>query len=480
MWNYPSIRNSNGSASLTISTECCRSANDSKGQIFLFLFWSIVLIAAIVLGFSYRSSQELKMVSASWERSKVFFISWSALQEVIRILNKDDTTVDSYQDEWHTKWAKGKMKGETKEGTWKVERIYDMERYVDINKAGEEVLKRIYGQLPIFYDSLLDWLDADSTPRPNGAEDDYYKNQDYGCRNGDIRNLFELGMIRGGDQIIKAMLDTDTKIARSKFSPFDMVEYYSRLEQESSLSNPVTRVPPRCSIGVGEWYSGTSPQKGRIQFGFHGFFPWGSSLLSGFLWKQNLAYADGGCGHGSCDGDPWPFDPWNPPWPGGPWPPGSPGPPEDPPQGPPFDPPDPQPRGEGVTVYGDGRCNINTSLPQVLSALGLQKDTVRRIIWFTRVSNNIFPAADTNTIVTELIKAGWLKPREVLFNTIVSNINTVVNKGKLKVNSSYFLVKITSDTFKGAVHKAIAVVKRTKDAQGQTSCKVVAWWEWIF
>jgi len=58
------------------------------------------------------------------------------------------------------------------------------------------------------------------------------------------------------------------------------------------ISNPVTRVPPRCSIGVGEWHNGTSPQKGRIQFGLHGFCPWGSRslrILTVFLLLLSLA-----------------------------------------------------------------------------------------------------------------------------------------------------------------------------------------------
>jgi hypothetical protein len=405
----------------------------------MFLFWTFVFLAAVVLGLTYRSSQELKMVAAGWERAKAYFIAWSGLQTVIDILNKEDSTTDSYLDDWHKNWTDGKIKGTLKEGKWKLEYIYDTERYVDINKSGEDVLGRIYGQMPEFFDSLRDWLDKDSKPRPLGAEDDYYraKGFNYECRDGAIRNLFEFGMIRGGDEIVQTPTDKNLGFPIPYSEPYEYS--YASLNEENNI------------------------------------LFW---LLNFFL-NECMAFAHSG-GKFIPGPFPWPIGPIMP-GPGGPWPfPISPGPPEEPPQGPPFEPPQPDPKGEGVTVYSDdGRVNINTALPQVLSALGFQRDTVLRIMWY-RMSGNVFPDGETNTVITELIKTGWLKPRESLFQTIAQNIADVAGKARLKAKSSHFFVIITSETSKGAQYKVIAIIKRSRDVSAnKTYCSVVAWWEWI-
>lgn len=48
-------------------------------------------------------------------------------------------------------------------------------------------------------DAIVDWVDADNTIRPNGAESDYYSGgqQPYRCKNGPISSLEELLLVRG-------------------------------------------------------------------------------------------------------------------------------------------------------------------------------------------------------------------------------------------------------------------------------------------
>lgn len=48
-------------------------------------------------------------------------------------------------------------------------------------------------------DSIVDWVDADSTSRPNGAEDDYYAGMatPYRCKNGPLNSLDELLLVQG-------------------------------------------------------------------------------------------------------------------------------------------------------------------------------------------------------------------------------------------------------------------------------------------
>jgi hypothetical protein len=180
-------------------------------------------------------------------------------------------------------------------------------------------------------------------------------------------------------------------------------------------------------------------------------------------------------------GPPFPERPFPFPRPGpGPLPGPPPGPPEAPPQGPPIPIRQPTPMGTGITVYGDGRTNINTAWDPVLGALGFLPETVKRILWY-RLSGHVFKQANADYIVKQLLKTGWLKTGEPLYTQIVLNIKNVANTGKLKINSSYFRVRITAETSHATPYTAVAVVKRFRDINGKVRFNIVSWWEtsWI-
>ena len=77
---------------------------------------------------------------------------------------------------------------------------------VDINKAGESLLKTMLGGLDIeqhekdiIVDSILDWRDENNLHRMNGAEDDYYRSlpEPYECKDADFDSIEELLLVRG-------------------------------------------------------------------------------------------------------------------------------------------------------------------------------------------------------------------------------------------------------------------------------------------
>ena len=67
---------------------------------------------------------------------------------------------------------------------------------------GAQALQNLPGINSIIVDSILDWLDADDDPRPQGAESDWYRQQgkSYGARNALIIALEELLLIREVDR----------------------------------------------------------------------------------------------------------------------------------------------------------------------------------------------------------------------------------------------------------------------------------------
>jgi DNA uptake protein ComE-like DNA-binding protein len=70
---------------------------------------------------------------------------------------------------------------------------------LNINQATEEMLEKLPKMTPYLVQGLLDFLDADDTPRPEGAEQEYYDGlaTPYRILNGPLNTLEEILLVRG-------------------------------------------------------------------------------------------------------------------------------------------------------------------------------------------------------------------------------------------------------------------------------------------
>jgi DNA uptake protein ComE-like DNA-binding protein len=77
---------------------------------------------------------------------------------------------------------------------------------LDLNEASEAMLSRLPGLKLSQAQALWDFLDVDDTPRPEGAEQEYYDTlpTPYGVRNGRLASVDELLLVRG---FTRALLD---------------------------------------------------------------------------------------------------------------------------------------------------------------------------------------------------------------------------------------------------------------------------------
>ncbi len=84
-------------------------------------------------------------------------------------------------------------------------RIEDERGKVPINLLDDELAARLMEAIGLGYgdaartaaDSLIDWIDDDEEPRPEGAEVDYYQSRGIRPRNGPLQSIEELAVIRG-------------------------------------------------------------------------------------------------------------------------------------------------------------------------------------------------------------------------------------------------------------------------------------------
>ncbi len=77
---------------------------------------------------------------------------------------------------------------------------------LNLNQADAQALRDLFlehhipeHEAEIMADSLLDWRDEDDLHRLNGAEKDYYQDRGYVPRNGPLKDLSEVTLIKGFD-----------------------------------------------------------------------------------------------------------------------------------------------------------------------------------------------------------------------------------------------------------------------------------------
>jgi len=118
-----------------------------------------------------------------------------------------------------------------------------------------------------------------------------------------------------------------------------------------------------------------------------------------------------------------------------------------------------------ITIYGDGKVNINTATPEVLSSLGMDKSLVAKIIAFRYGADELLGTRDdgvfqeTGTLLEQLSQTNALSDMEA------SQLANLASSGSLVTVSANFMIKSTAtlgNTIEGAPGKEIVcVVKHT-------------------
>lgn len=86
-------------------------------------------------------------------------------------------------------------------GTWCRANVEVAGTRMDFNALTPDLLRRALGDA-LLVDALLDWTDADTVPRPAGAERSWYVRQGRRTpRNGPVADVWELALVRGFDSV---------------------------------------------------------------------------------------------------------------------------------------------------------------------------------------------------------------------------------------------------------------------------------------
>ena len=179
-----------------------------EGVILIVVLWVITGLTVLTLSFSRESRLEVMTAGNARSLEKAYYIARAGMESTIykiiqrRMMSVTQTAVENFEP---GPIDLGKITGSFDGGFWRVN-IQDESGKININTVSEQQLGNLIRAInieepdvDILIDSILDWRDADSMARPNGAEDEYYQSLDtpYTAKNGRFDAIEELLLIRG-------------------------------------------------------------------------------------------------------------------------------------------------------------------------------------------------------------------------------------------------------------------------------------------
>ena len=205
-----------------------RSRADSRsGSALIVALWTIALLSMLVMSFALDAMLEGHIGVYVRQRRRVDYLTQSGVAIAEMLLSKEQNVSSaSSSDEKEDRWKEPALRlkrGQTAvidepigDGVVHVEIIPEPARWninTLVGKNYDVVWEQIFTVAGIpqdYFSGLIDcwndWVDADSTPSKDGAEDDYYKSLDppYKARNKPIDTVGELQYVKG---FVKAILD---------------------------------------------------------------------------------------------------------------------------------------------------------------------------------------------------------------------------------------------------------------------------------
>lgn len=191
--------------------------NNSKSGYILLAVISILTITSMLAAIAVSNAQlEAKIVRADLEGAKMRAGIKTAIARSIFLLGEEDTII-----------ANGQLVIFDLDGMSYKVRLVDDRGMIGLNSANAELLEKVIEELAGFdvdakalADAILDWRDADSDPRPLGAEARFYESQNLPePANRAFFNVAELGRVAGIDRQIFTAISPVLSISNKLASP---------------------------------------------------------------------------------------------------------------------------------------------------------------------------------------------------------------------------------------------------------------------
>lgn len=184
-------------------------SNRRRGFVLIAILIIVMLAAMIAMSLLFRMKAEETASAAGSGAEQAWAAAMSGVREAMRVaatgsdnpdvfdapdLFRERLVFDDGSDRWHfTVYSPGD------DGTALRYGLTDEAGKLNLNHATEEMLARLPGMKPLLSHALLDFIDADDAPLPEGAEQPYYDTlaKPYAVRNGPLDTVDELLLVRG-------------------------------------------------------------------------------------------------------------------------------------------------------------------------------------------------------------------------------------------------------------------------------------------
>jgi general secretion pathway protein K len=196
----------------SLSTVHCplstRRLSTEAGVVLIALLWILIALSVIALSFSRESFVEVAAARNAQSLENAYFLARAGITATIYQLLQKRLTPQVQRLEIQDVTDPidlGRVTGTYGGGAYRID-IQDESGKINVNTVSEEQLRALVeaagiekDRADMITDSILDWRDADSMHRLNGAENDYYEalNPAYKAKNGLIEATEEMLLIRG-------------------------------------------------------------------------------------------------------------------------------------------------------------------------------------------------------------------------------------------------------------------------------------------
>ena len=191
---------------------------------------AVTVLSILAAGLWYAMKVETRLAQNADSETQLYWLGRSGVEYARWILSQQLAVASEPYDALNQKWAGGPGSDAESnsvlagisldnypvgDGTVSL-KIIDLERKININSAGPDVLQQTLtlmgvdaDSISVVSDSIQDWIDTDDAPRLAGAESDYYQTltPPYYAKNAPIDDLSELLLIKG---VTPEMYDPET------------------------------------------------------------------------------------------------------------------------------------------------------------------------------------------------------------------------------------------------------------------------------
>ena len=182
-----------------------RQGECRKAMVLIVVVYIVAAYSMLAFALAFRSRINIKETQLLTERLQQDKIALAACAQARSILEADDHTIDCLDEPWFG-WHElvppetADQSIRPDEGSWQVNwRLIDESAKINVNLVPADLLLELECLDEAAVASILDWIDEDDVPNPDGAENDFYSSLEapYSCKNGPIDNIEELLLVKG-------------------------------------------------------------------------------------------------------------------------------------------------------------------------------------------------------------------------------------------------------------------------------------------